>query len=160
MTHDGEIFEPLNNLESLRMRIENALWAEKAFIKYCSIALAVLVVVAVAKGGVSSTNTISIFGKLEIPTSLIAKQVWIVKYFFSSLLLYAFIEWVLAIIDVNRHPMSEAYCGQKSAVALLADRWDKLIKIHFLQVTGVLDILQKVLFLTMFGLILISLWTL
>ena len=160
MTKDEENFDALNNLESLHMRIENAVWAEKAFIKYCAIAIAVLVVIAVAKGGVSSIKTILIFGKLEVPSALITKQVGIVKYFFTTLLVYAFIEWALAIIDVNRHPLAEAYCGQKSAVALLANWWDERIKIRRLQITDVLDLLQKILFLSMFGLVLISLWTL
>jgi len=81
MTKDEENVDTLNNLESLRMRIENAVWAEKSFIKYCAIALAVLVVIAVAKGGESSIKSILVFGKLEVPRSLIVKQVGIINFF-------------------------------------------------------------------------------
>lgn len=148
------------DLDSLRMRIDNAMWAEKSFIKYSAITIAVLIVVAVAKGGPTSTTTISIFGKIEVPHALITKQIWIIRVFFTSLLLFSFAEWTLAIIDVNRHPLAEAYCGQKSFVAVIADWWDHHVKIKWLQVTVVLDFLQKVIFLVMIGLIIISLWTL
>ena len=148
------------SLDSLRMRIDNATWAEKAFIRYIAITVAVLIVVAVAKGGPASTTTIFLFGKIEVPHSLITKQIWIIRFFFTSLLFYSFVEWTLAIIDVNRHPLAEAYCGQKSFVAIITDWWDHKVKLKWLHVTVVLDFLQKILFLAMIGFIFIILWTL
>ncbi len=152
--------EAVDSLDSLRMRIENAVWAEKAFIRYSAITVAVLIVVAVAKGGTASTTTISIFGKIEVPHTLIIKQIWIIRFFFTLLLSYSFVEWALAVIDVNRHPLAESYCGQKSFVAIIVDWWDHKVKLKWLHVTVVLDFLQKILFLAMIGFIFINLWTL
>lgn len=152
--------DPQNSIDSLKMRIENAIWAEKAFIRYLTITVAVLVVVAIAKGGPTATTTINLFGKLQLPNSLITKQIWIIRLFFTSLLFYAFVEWVLAIIDVNDHPLYKAYCGQKSFVAILTDWWDFRIKYRWLHTTVVLDFLQKITFLGMYGFIILILWTL
>lgn len=152
--------KPVLSLESLRMRIENAESAEKAFIKYSAITVAVLVLTAVAIGGNANTITISLFGQIEVPRELIEKQIWIIRFFFTALLLYAFVEWVLAIIDVNRHPLAEAYSGQNSFVAAIADLWDRVVRLSCLRITGLLDFFQKVLFLAMIGLMVIGLWTL
>lgn len=149
-----------NSLEALKLRIENSVWAEKAFIRYGALTVVVLIVVAIAKGGQINNMTISVFGKLEVPSSLIVKQVFIIQIFCSILMIYSFVEWVMAIIDVNRHPLSEAYCKQKSFVVSIADWWDKIITNKWLKMTFLLDLTQKLLFIAMISLIFISLWTL
>jgi len=160
MSKKSDKTKEINTLESLKLRIENTVWAEKAFIRYSAITVFVLVIVAVAKGGQNDNVTISVFGKLDIPSSLIVKQVFIIQMFFSILLLYSFVEWVLAIIDVNRHPLYEAYCKQKSFVGSIADIWDSMVKKKWLKLPVLLDLIQKALFITMICLIFFSLWTL
>lgn len=160
MADDKAGSESVDSLDSLRIRINNAVWAEKAFIRYITITVIVIIVIAIAKGGPASTTTISIFGKIEVPHSLITKQIWIIRFLFTSLLFYSFVEWTLAIIDVNRHPLVEAYCGQKSFVATIADWWDHKVKLKWLYVTVILDFMQKFLFLAMISFIFVILWTL
>ena len=148
------------SLESLKLRIDKAVYAEKAFIKYSTIIIFVLIIVAIAKGTQADNTTISIFGKLEIPSTLIVKQVSIIRIFCCILILYSFTEWVMAIIDLNRHPLTEAYCKQKSFVAVIADFWDKKFKKSWLKITLLLDLSQKFLFIAMVSLLIISLFTL
>ena len=152
--------DAIHTLDSLHMRINIATCAEKAFIRYSMLTIAVLILVAVAKGDQTSTTTISIFGNLEIPRDLITKQILIIRIFFSSILFFSFVEWALAIINYSRHPLARAFCGRKSAVVILADRWDAFVKVSWLHMNVILDLLQKALFLTIIGLILIALWTL
>jgi len=152
--------EALNNLDSLRMRIDTAATAERAFIRYGAITVTVLVLTAVAKSSGANAVSVSILGGFEVPTTLIAKQVWIIRIFCTCLLAYAFAEWALAIIDVNRHPLSSLYGDQKSLVVEIANWWDRHVKAAWLQMMVLLDILQKLSFVAMVVLIVVSLWTL
>ena len=155
-----KVSESIQSLDSLRMRIANAEYAEKAFIRYSSITAAVLVLTAVVKWGGAKQITISVFGGLEVPRALMEQEIWIIRLFFTALMLYAFVEWVLGIIDVDRHPLATAYTGQRSFVAVLADFWDRIIKTPWLHISLLLDFLQKVFFLSMIALIILGLWIL
>jgi hypothetical protein len=157
--HDLEKENP-DSLEALRIRISTATAAERSFIRYCAIIVAVLVLTAVAKSTKADALTVSVLGGLEVPTALIAKQVWIIRIFCTCLLVYAFAEWALAIIDVNRHPLSRLYGDQKSLVAGIADWWDRRMTQTWLRTAPFLDFMQKVSFIAMIVLIVVCLWTL
>ncbi len=148
------------NLESLKLRKDNLMEERKGFLKYSTYTIIVLILISISQ--VDETEKVKLFflGNLEIPQSIIIKQILIIRSFLSILLLTSFIGWIISIIDINKHPMYNLYRGEKSFVAKINDWWDKLIKVKWLSMISILDFLQKLLFLSMVTLIIIALWIL
>lgn len=146
-----------DDLESLKMREKNIMTERNGFLKYASITIIVIIIIAITKSDPSEELSTSFLGGLTLPRSLILEQIFIVKSFLFILLSTSFIGWILAIIDINRHPMYNYYRGQKSFVVKIADFWDNISKIKFMSLQNLLDFIQKILFLTLVVFLLVQL---
>ena len=133
-------------IETLKMCIEYLHKSEKSFIRYSVIAIVSLFIMSIAKN--KSIIKIPFIGELE--SKFILENAIYIEALCVLVLLYAFCDWILAIIYLCRHPNYGDLLRKKSFVVVLADWWDKKVNREFLNTSVLLDLTQSLLFLVIF----------
>jgi hypothetical protein len=147
--------EPTLGFEGLKLCIEDERLAESKFAKYF---IASVVLILLTRLAAASQDALQIPGMVPMPSTIITENSSYLTAFIVALMLYAFIEWSISIIDLNRHPLYNQYSCKRSLVALLANKWDAKFSRPLLQCVALLDLIQNLLFLLVFCLLLFLLF--
>jgi hypothetical protein len=131
--------------ETLKLSIEDEKKAEKAFIRYAIVAMVAYIVIKISefkKGTQDSSIMLPIFN-IEIDSTLIVDKIFHIKLFLFLLVLYAFLEWTITIIGLNRHEYYQYYSQKKSLAVQIANKWDNYISMEFFKLVNLLDLVQN-----------------
>lgn len=133
-------------IESLKLCVTAERKAEKTFIRYSIAMITTIFLINIAK--FKETLKVPVLG--EISSKLITDNIIFIIIFIASLMMYAFFEWVITIIDLNRHSLYDRFSKKRSLAVLMADKWDNYFRYSFLKTLTILDILQNLMFFIIF----------
>jgi len=134
------------NIESLKICIESEKRKEKSFVRYLYVSLLLILFVSLAKS--QQTVKIPILGVIK--SELFVNNFIYIIIFMISIMIYGFLEWSLAIIDLNRHLLFNQISTKTSITVIIANWWDDRVKCKYLKATSIIDLIANLMFFVIF----------
>ncbi len=129
-------------IESLKLCVEAEMKSEKSFIRYSIVTIISIFLIIIAKS--RETLKIPILG--EISSSIVLENMVYIEIFLVLLMCYAITEWILCIINLNRHELYNHFSKKESLAAKVADKWDNHFCNKHLKMTAIFDLIQNLAF--------------